>query len=288
MKWLRSYVKKEKPDIFISFSAPFNMLALASLWKSGVKVIAAERVDPRSFRWGKHYEILRNLLYRTSYGILAQTETSKDYFRGSLYKKTDVIFNPVLMEKDVVGSSIAHDKKDLIITAARLENQKRHDLLIEVFSSFKKSFPDYKLVIYGKGSQLEYLKQVAKENSVEDSVVFPGVVNNLWDKMAEARMFVMTSLFEGMSNSLIEAMCIGLPCISTKVSGAVDLIESGKNGVLIDIDDKAALLRAMTEIADNRGLAHTMAENASKLYDQLNVDTIAAQWINYIDRKIVE
>lgn len=286
MKWLRSYIKKEKPDIFISFSAPFNMLALASLWKTSVKVIAAERVDPRSFRWGKHYEVLRNILYRTAYGILAQTETSKDYFKGSLFKKCDVIYNPVLMEKKIVGSAITHNNRNIIITAARLEYQKRQDLLIEVFADFKVRHPDYKLIVYGKGSQLESLKNVAYRCGVADSVEFPGVVSDLWDKMVEARMFVMTSLFEGMSNSLIEAMCLGLPCISTKVSGAVDLIESGKNGILIDIDDKDALLSAMTEIAENSGFAQTMADNASKIYNQLNVDTIAAKWINYINNKI--
>lgn len=101
-------------------------------------------------------------------------------------------------------------------------------------------------------------------------------------------MFIMTSMFEGMSNSLIEAMCLGLPCISTKVSGAVDLIKSGENGILIDIDDKAELLAAMNRLADNPKEAEEIAKRATLLYEELNVSQIAEQWLNYIDNKIEE
>lgn len=286
MSWLRQYVRVVKPDLLISFSAPFNMISLASLIFTNQKIVAAERVDPRSFRWGKHLEIARNLLYKRADGILAQTQYSKNYFSGDLYNKSDVIYNPVVMSADIVGSAIKTPKRNVIITAARLESQKRQDLLIEVFAEFKKNHPNYELHIYGDGTKLGELKALSSKLGIADFVKFPGVVNDLWKKMKSCRMFVMTSLFEGMSNSLIEAMCLGLPCISTKVSGAVDLIKSNENGVLIDIDDRAALLKGMNSIADDDAYAKNIGINASKLYDSLNVDSISRQWISYIDMMI--
>ncbi len=287
MVWLRRYILNEAPNIIISFSAPFNMIVLTSLLLTKKKVIAAERVDPRSFRWGKHLEILRNVLYRRADGILAQTEYSKSYFTGKLRSKTSIIYNPIMMPKTMVGAAIKSSKQNIIVSAARLEKQKRFDLLIETFAEFKKTHPDYLLYIYGKGSQKEGLLNIVQKYDIEGSVEFPGVVNDLWDRIKSARMFVMTSLFEGMSNSLIEAMCLGLPCISTKVSGAVDLIKSGENGILIDIDDKKELLAAMNKMADNPKEAEEIAKQATLLYEELNVIKIAEQWLNYIDKQIV-
>ena len=287
MMWLRSYILNEAPNIVISFSAPFNMIMLISLFLTKQKIIVAERVDPRSFRWGKHLEVLRNVLYWRANGILAQTEYSKNYFTGKLRSKTSIIYNPIMMPKTMVGAAIKSPKQNVIVSAARLEKQKRFDLLIETFAEFKKTHPDYMLYIYGKGSQKERLLDIVKKYNIEKCVKFPGVVNDLWDRIKSARMFVMTSLFEGMSNSLIEAMCLGLPCISTKVSGAVDLIKSGENGILIEIDDKTELLAAMNKMANNPKEAEEIAKRATLLYEELNVSKIAEQWLNYIDKQMV-
>lgn len=286
MAWFRKYVNVQKPDLVLALSAPFNMLTLASLLGTSHKIVAAERVDPRSFRWGKHLEILRNLLYHKATGILAQTEYCKDYFKGSLYKKTDVIFNPVIMPEEMIGSAIRTEKKKVIATAARLAPQKKQDMIIRVFAKFHESHPDYSLKIFGEGAERENLTKLASDLGIANYVELPGSVKDLWVRLQSTNMFVMTSLFEGMSNSMIEAMCLGVPCISTKVSGAVDLIDSGKNGVLIELNDENALYDAMMRIADDSDYASSVANEGAKLYDVLNVDTISQQWVSYIDNII--
>lgn len=286
MKWFRKYIKEQKPDLILSFSAPFNMLTLASLLFTGNKVIACERVDPRSFRWGKLLEFFRNLLYYTADGILTQTQLSKDYFKGNLYKKTDIIFNPITMGADIVGSAVYTPKQKIIVTAARLAKQKRQDLLIACFAKFKIRYPEYRLIIYGEGSEKDRLLALAENLEVSGNISMIGNVMDLWERIKSANMFVMTSLFEGMSNSMIEAMCLGIPTISTKVSGATDLIKNDENGLLIEVDDEEALYDSMVKIADDDAFAKTLGINASKLYDYLNVESISAQWIKYIDRKL--
>ena len=107
MFWFRKYINKQKPNLILSFSAPFNMLALSSLLWTKHKVVACERVDPKSFRWGKPLEFIRNLLYERADGILTQTQMSKDYFVGDLLKKTDIIYNPIEMSKEYLGAALS-------------------------------------------------------------------------------------------------------------------------------------------------------------------------------------
>lgn len=286
MLWFRRYVKHDKPSLMLSFSTPFNMIALMVTMCTKTKVVVAERNDPRSFRWGYLLKKCRDILYSKAYGILAQTEHSKNYFTGKLLRKTSVIYNPVTMPEEMVGVATKIVKKTLIATAARLAPQKQQDLLIECFAQFSQTHPEYKLEIYGSGPELNNLQEKAAKCGVEDKVLFPGSVQDLWHRIAPAKMFIMTSLFEGMSNSLIEAMCLGIPCVSTKVSGATDLIKHGENGFLVEIGDKEAICKYMEEIASDEQYAIRIGQEATKIYDILNVERISHQWIEYLDKQI--
>lgn len=284
--WFRKYIDRKRPNLILSFSAPFNMLTLASLLFSKHKVIACERVDPRSFRWGKPLEIIRNILYNKAAGILTQTQMSKEYFRGKLYQKTDIIFNPITMDKDDIGSALTSLKNNTIVTAGRLVKQKRHDLLIRSFSRFEKEHAGYKLIIYGEGPERNNIETLVKTLHLEGVVELPGNTKDLWNKIKSAKMFIMTSSFEGMSNSMIEAMCLGIPTISTKVSGATDLINHNNNGILIDIDDEESAYKAMCKIADNQSFSDKLSINGSNIYNELRVENISKQWIKYINDRI--
>lgn len=283
MLWFRKYVNKSNPNLILSFSAPFNMLTIASLLFTNHRIIACERVDPRSFRWGRHFEIARNLLYRKAFGILAQTQMSKEYFKGNLFRKTQVIYNPITMSLNDVGSALNTKKSNTIVTAGRLVSQKRHDLLIKSFSKFKTTHPDYQLIIYGEGTEKEKLISLTKKLGLFKDVSFPGNAKDLWEKIKSAKMFVMSSDFEGMSNSMIESMCLGIPTISTRVSGATDLIQNNHNGILIDTGDDEALYQSLCKVADNEGFASKLGQNGTKLYNKLSVDVISKEWLDYID-----
>lgn len=280
--WMRRYVRQERPDLLLSFSAPFNMLALTALLGSRQRIVVAERIDPRSFRWGYGLNILRTWLYHTADGILAQTPSSKAYFK-TLQRKTAVIYNPVVMPDQLVGRALTEAKQPVIVSAARLVKQKQQTVLIRAFAKFYKNHPTYRLIIYGKGPELERLQHDAEMMGVGHAVLFPGVVKEIWTAMLSAQMFVMSSQFEGMSNSLIEAMCLGLPCISTNVSGAVDLIRHGENGFLVDVGDDEAISRCMEQLVADPVRSRQIGEQAATLYEALNVTCIARQWLDYLD-----
>lgn len=288
MIWLRKYIRITQPDIILSFSAPFNMIILTSLLFLNKKIIVCERTDPRSFRWGKYFEILRNLLYKSAQGILTQTKISKDYFQGSLYNKTSIIFNPISMNPEDVGSALTAKKQKIIVTAGRLAVEKRHDLLIIGFSAFWKTHPEYSLVIYGEGNERKKLESLIENLNLCNVVSLPGKTKDLWNKIKIAEIFIMTSKVEGMSNSMIEAMSLGIPTISTKVSGAIDLISNNENGILLDSNNEMEICQALCKISDNKEYARKIGENGTKIYEMLKIERISKEWIDYINAKLLE
>lgn len=283
MWWFRKFVKEENPDLILSFLEPWNIRVLLSTIGLGVKTIVAERNDPRSIN--KYWVVnqLEKLIYHKADGILVQTETIRKFFDGSLAGRTMVIYNPVNLAEDMVGKALTTIKRKRIVSVARLVPQKKHDVLIRAFARFCQTHPDYTLTIYGKGSQQQKLQQLADILGVGEKVMLPGVSKTVHQDILDAEMFCLISSREGMSNSMIEAMCLGLPCICTKVSGAIDLIRHERNGILVDIDDEDALYSQMCRLADDKTFTERLGKEAKRLYDILRTDIISKQWIDYIE-----
>ena len=282
LKWFRHHVKKEKPDAILAFMVMINFSVMVSQLFCRFPLFLAERNDPRYFGRNKWLRKLINVMYSLPNvrRVIMQTENNRNYFSEKVRKKTDVIYNPVLMDEEYIGCSIREKKEKRIVSVARLEKQKHQHILIKAFSSFLVFHPDYTLTFYGDGSIKGELEGLCRELGINSKVFFPGRTKDVYNSIKNASMFIMTSEYEGMSNSLIEAMCLGLPCISTKVSGATDLIKDGENFMLIDVDDVTALLEAMLAVADNSELANKISINATKTYHILKADIIAEQWVN--------
>lgn len=287
VSWFRRFIQKEKPTVVLSFLAPFNVLISYALMGVKTKLIVAERNDPRCVMNGFLQRNLRKIAYSMADGILEQTENNKNYFTGSLYRKTNVIYNPMIMDEDYRGKALRAVKQKRIVSVARLEKQKNPEMQLKAFKLFLDSHPDYSMTMYGSGNYRQQVHQMVIDMGLESKVQLPGAVKGVWDEIINAECFVMSSWFEGIPNALLEAMCLGLPCVSTKVSGAVDLINSGENGILVDLDDHQSMAKAMSEICGNKRYAHYLGETATSLYNILKIDVISNQWIDYID-KIIE
>ncbi len=220
--------------------------------------------------------IVRQITYDMADHVVFQTEDAKSYFPKRTQKKSVVIPNPLTEGLPYRDKKTNKD----IIMACRLRPQKNVGLAIRAFSQFHKSHPNYRLVVYGEGYMLEELKNLAIEKGVSDSVIFPGHVDDIHQRMASCAMFLLSSDYEGLSNSLIEAMAIGAPTISTDcpVGGSKMMIENGINGILVPVGDEGAISAAMSSIADNPQLANDLSKNAIKIRERLSVSTICPQW----------
>ena len=279
--WLRSYFK-ENAEIVLSFLAPFNMIALVATMGLRVPIVVADRNDPAKVPGNKVLRIARDILYVFADQVVVQTEANKAYFKV-LSKKTTVIYNPVDL-KEYTGLALKSEKDKIIVSAGRLMPQKNQKMLIDAFSAIMKKFPEYQLVIYGEGSYREELESYVKALKLEERIFMPGSVTDLYDKMKSAELFVLSSDYEGMPNALIEAMCLGLPVISTKVSGATDLINHGKNGLLTEVGDKKEMENAMEQMLSDENLREQMAIEAVQLAEMLRTDEILKQWQEIIRR----
>ncbi len=279
--WMRKYLKKNA-DIVLSFLAPFNIFTLIALFGAKVPVIVADRNDPRFVPKNKIIRKLRDIMYRFSSGVVLQNENNKKYFSKCVQKKSYVVFNPVDSE-GYKGVALATQKEKKIVSVGRLIKQKNNAMMLKAFANVSEEFKDYKLVFYGDGDMKEELEKQAKDLQVDSKVIFAGNVKNVIDNIKDAELYVMTSDYEGMPNALLEAMCAGLPVISTKVSGAVDVIEDGKNGALVDVDDAEALADEMRHFLLDKSYAAECARNAVKLAEDLKKEKIIEQWIDVIE-----
>lgn len=278
--WVRRFFKANA-DVIISFLAPFNIMALAAHMGLRSTMIVADRNDPRFVPANPAIRKMRNLLYRFSDGVVLQTTQNRDYFSKTIQRKSVVIGNPIdLGEK--AGMGLVTMKRHEIASVGRLMPQKNQSMLLRAFANISADFPQYCLTIYGEGPERESLEKLAGELGIKERVNLSGSVKDVHDRIAGSELFVLSSNYEGMPNALIEAMCMGLPCISTNVSGAADLIVSGENGEIIEVGDTDALTHQMRHLLNNQGQRDRFARNAVELNSKLEADKIAKEWISYI------
>ena len=143
------------------------------------------------------------------------------------------------------------------------------------------------MVIYGNSSNNDdkKLRQLIAELKLTDHVIMPGVVDNVQEKIKDSQIYLITSDYEGIPNSLIEAMVIGLPCISTdcRPGGASLLIQNKENGLLTPCNDYQAIADKICWLIEHPLEADKMGEKAKMIADKFSESIIASMWNKYIE-----
>lgn len=276
------YLIANRSDLYIVMLPITIIMMLAFSFLTNAKIIASERAEP-----SKYPSIIQRglkLLCKKANGWVFQTPDALNWYNPSLGIIQRVII-PNAINPEFLRLSVNQERKKIIITSGRLKTQKRHDLLISSFSKISEKFYDYKLVILGDGPLRSQLEKQIKELHLENRVFLPGYVDDVQSRLSCAFMFVLSSDFEGMPNALIEAMAMGLPCISTDCDGggARYLIKDGENGLLVHKNDVNALANAIDRILSNEQLAQKLGRNAEKVKEDLHPDKIYGCWLQFID-----
>lgn len=263
-----------RADIAISFV--INEMLFAGL-EGAVPVVYSLRNDPQHLVSSGLNKTFCLALYKRAKAIVFQTPGAQDFFPESIRSKGVIIANPLTMnlpQWDEAG----HDKT--IITACRLTEQKNLPMLIKGFGKFHAAHPDYQLKIYGKGALLEPLQALVKDQGLEDCIFFLGHSEEIHQIMARSAIFTLTSDFEGLSNSMLEALAIGVPSVCTDCppGGAAMYIEDGVSGMLVPVGDEEELSRRFCRLAEDAALCRRISENARHIRQSLDIDTILQQW----------
>lgn len=284
---LKKIVYKLNTDIYISFlpEACFSILKCRKIIK--VPIIVSVRNDPK-IEYNNLYNKLQMMtLYKKADGFVFQTEEAKNYFSKKIKEKSIIIPNPI--NENFIIDKFIYNKTKKIVSVGRLVEQKNHFLLIDSFYKIYDKYKDYKLYIYGEGYLKNDLNNYIKKLGLEKNVILKGNVNKIKEEIEDASLFVLSSNYEGMPNALMEAMCLGIPVISTDCpcGGPKFLITNNKNGKLVKINDKNDLSIAMDQILSNKEFSIELGKNAQKIVEELSPKIINQKWYNYI-KKIEE
>lgn len=282
-----------KPEIVISFLPEPNFICLSLRKKLKIPMIISVRNDPKKEYAGKVRTILMKHFYPKADGYVFQTGQAKEYFNFSkhIQEKSTIIMNPLANEylkeePDFETKRNSHT----IINVGRLENQKDQKTLIQAFSNVADKYPEWKLNIYGEGTLRNDLQKQIDECGCTGKITLCGNTNEMREVMQNSAVFVLSSLYEGMPNVMLEAMSMGMAVIATDCpcGGPATLLANKEAGLLVPVRDVDALEQALCKVLGNQELREQYGRNAvnikeehipEKIYgvwDDLVINTIAA------------
>ena len=272
----REFLRKQKDATAFGFLVRSNICMLMAAKGTGVKTVFCERNAPVRPDIPKNIIRIRDEIYKYCHAAVFQTDEEREYYI-KLKCDTAIIPNPI---KTDLPERYEGERKKEIINFCRMTAQKNLKLLIDAFELLLKNYPDYTLRIYGKGPERDNLQEYIYEKKLNESVFLEDFASNIHEIICDAAMFVSTSDYEGLSNSMIEAMAIGMPCVCTDCAGggARMMIQDHENGILVPIRDVQAVYNGMIEIIENKGLEKKLSINATDVKKQLSIEKIVAQW----------
>lgn len=283
----RQVVKKEKPDIVISFCAKANFRSAYTLTGLNIPLLVSVRNDPKIDY--EPYKLATKYMQKKASGCVFQTKQAQSFFDNSFQEKSKIILNP-LSDKFVSADEDINvlERKKVIVTVGRITEQKNQALLVSAFANIYKKFPEYQLWIFGgdsKDGSKEKIEKIISDNEIANRVIFKGLSNNIRDEIKDASIFVLPSDYEGMPNSLLEAMSIGLPVIATDCpcGGPDMMIQNEKSGLLVPIRDRKAMEKALVRLLEDKAFAEELGKEAIKIKDITHPDYIYKQWKEYVD-----
>ncbi len=278
---IRPAIRKYKPDLVISFLADVNACVLLMSRFMKCKVIVSERNDPHIDPTIQVFRILRKIMYPFADGYVFQTPDARDYFSKTIkHKQATIIPNPV---REGLPQHVDNNSK-IIITACRLTSQKNLPMLIDAFEKVVEKYRDYQLHIYGEGEQQAELQRYIEEKSLQHCIQLKGFDKNVCEKINAAEIFVLSSNYEGMSNSMLEALAMGMPTIVTDcpIGGARMLIKSGENGILVPVGDTATMAEAIFSLIEDNEKRKRLSKKALNIRIDNSVEKIVEKWISFI------
>ncbi|MCR4661086.1 MAG: glycosyltransferase [Clostridia bacterium] len=207
---LKKQILDIRPDVVISFLSYVCIYTWWSLHGTRIPYIVSERNDPNSR--GKIKQFLLNISFKKSSGCVFQTDDAKDWYRNICGNKSIVISNPVNLS--FIPNQCPVPKKQ-VLYVGRYSEQKNCQLLIKTFLKFHERHPDYCLMMYGDGFLESELVSLVKESKAEEYIKIKKSSKTWQEDEFDSSLFVLPSRYEGMPNVLAEALCLGIPSIST-------------------------------------------------------------------------
>jgi len=286
--WMRNAIKKSRPDVIICFMDRMNVATLLATRGLKIPVIISERTEPRIHKIGPLWSLLRRLTYPSAQALVVQTESvkkwaTKFYTENRLF----VIPNPV----SAPGTRKITDPKfslpkQFIVSMGRMDKYKGFDLLIQAFSKVNNN-NNWELVLIGEGKERSNLRKLTEQLGISSIVHMPGRIKYPDSILRHAKIYVLSSLYEGFPNALLEAMRAGIAVISFDCpSGPAEIIRHGVDGMLVPAQDSEALVQSMARLMQDENLRQSLAYHAPEVTERFSLEKIMRQWEDVIETVI--
>lgn len=271
-------ILKQHPGAYL-YAFMSRMATYARIYTTGldVRVIGSERTDPRTEPHNAIFRLIRDYMFGFMYKTVYQTPDALAYFPKRAQKNGCVIPNPITpnLPKRFEGK-----RKKEFVTFCRIDKQKNLPMMIDAFIQVHSKYPEYKLKIYGTGLSEDDIKMYINRKQADEYIIMEGFSKNVHRTILDCAGFLSSSDYEGLSNSMLEAMAIGLPCICTDcpIGGAHMMIHDGINGLLVPVGDINAMTKAVIRLIENPDLGNRLSAEAEKIKQMLDEKVICKKW----------
>ncbi|MDF9799690.1 glycosyltransferase involved in cell wall biosynthesis [Catalinimonas alkaloidigena] len=288
---LRKQINRLQPDLVITVTDLHTLIYLYATKgvKRKVKHIALVQ-NTISETYGKTVSLTKKIIYSS---ILSQYHkidkivaisqgVAQDllHLMPALEQKVMIIYN-IGIDQDLQtkASPIAiSENRPIVLACGRLVPQKGYPYLIKAFAQMRSKVPAT-LLILGEGKLMDEVVQLIKDYRLQDHVKLLGFRANPYEYMASADLFVLSSVYEGFGNVIVEAMACNAPVISTDCPhGPSEIIQHGINGWLVPVKDPDKLATSMSELLLNQELRNTLRKNGMKRAMDFEASKIAHQY----------
>ncbi len=285
----RMLAKSKHYDLSHSFfSVPCGFISMLLKWEFKIPYIVSLRgsdVPGYSERFMFLYKFITPIIktiWKQAYFVIANSQGLKELaLKSASQQKIGVIYNGIDINEFFPDHSKANPNQFHIICVSRVTPRKGIRFLVQAFKILAGRYNQIRLVIAGDGNEKKSLEQLVQGLGLEDKVVFLGVVphEKVLDYYQKANIFVLPSLNEGMSNTMLEASAAGLPIVATDTGGTKELVSDGINGFVIKMKDSNDLVEKIERIILNPNLEKAMAQESRRLAEKLNWEIVASQYV---------
>ncbi|MBO5955121.1 MAG: glycosyltransferase [Clostridia bacterium] len=270
LKELKRVVNEFKPDIIHAHD--LKAITLVSLLNKKIKKVGHVHVNDKEkmSKISLKSVVLKLISSKFSHLFWVSNSCLDEYkFKKSLQHKSSVLYNIINEEKLIDLANKDKNNYDYdIIYLGRLSYQKHPQRLIEIAKALKEKQPNFKMAIIGSGDMEEEIKQLIVSYGLENNVFCLGFMRNAYKLLNQAKLMLMTSRFEGTPMVALEALSLGVPIVTTKTDGMMDLITHSENGYLYDDNQEA--VEFISNLISNNDLQKNLSENSSKFSKRYN------------------
>lgn len=297
------HLRKIRPHVVFSLMWYPNAIAILAKILNGLnfKVIVSERTSTFIYE-SRFVNYLRSLvihfLYPKADIIISPSKgIAEDLILsyGISKEKIRTAHNPVDLNtiheraKESLNHPWYKNGEDIIIAVGRLGKEKGFDYLIKAISFLSKNGIDFKLIIIGEGNERKSLQSLAGELNLENRIDFAGFQENPYKYLSRSKIFVLSSIYEGFPNVLLEALSLGVPSIATRCpTGPEEIITDGVDGILVPPANEKALAEAIKRVLLDEALRKRLSQSGRKRAEEFRVEKIVKQFEDVIEAVCAE